>query len=672
MSDNIRNLKGIGQKKEELLSSFGIRTLEDLIRHIPLSYEIIPQIKENVDECLESDKALLRVNVKSVSSPHTIRKNLNITKVRFMDESHIINGVFFNKPYIRTNLKIDEEYILYGKFQKENNSYKVINPKYCIKDDNPYLREGILPIYTSIKGFSDKECSRCVKEAFSLVDIKDNIPQFLKDECCLISLKDAYKMLHFPKNTKEIALGERRMNFDDFIGFHLCMLNNKYFFKSDKSPLFDIKDDIEFMRGIPYELTLGQKKAIEDIKKDMNSPYQMKRLVQGDVGCGKTTVALYALYQCVKNRYQGVLLAPTQVLAKQHYDKLYAFFNKLGFNVVIITSSLTKKERDKATEDIKTGKADIIIGTHSTFSKDVQYKNLGLVVIDEQHRFGVRHRFDLENKGIFPNVLVMSATPIPRTLALALYSDLDLTVIEDKPLNRKKIKTYLRNYTYEKRIYDFISNEISKGRQAYIVCPSISSEDYAAAEEVYEKVKNEFLNKYKAALIHGKLKEDEKDRIMTDFKNGKIDVIVSTTIIEVGIDVANANVMLIHDAHRFGLSQLHQLRGRVGRGDNESYCILLSDTKSEAGLKRLKALVKSDDGFFLAKYDLQNRGSGDLAGFRQSGIGNFNYYNIMENDELFIQAEKKAKEIFNDKQSKAYINDCLSRYKEKTYGISFD
>ena len=498
--------------------------------------------------------------------------------------------------------------------------------------------------------------------------IKDFIPEYIKDEYNLCSLYDAYKGIHNPKRLGDTLKANERLTFDEFCGFNLSMILNKNLNMGVKGEIIEINYKQDFLDKLPFTLTDSQNKVLKDIEDDFMSGVKMNRLVQGDVGSGKTVIAMYAVFLAVMSGYQAVFCAPTKILASQHFEKMKEIFDNFNIRMEFLYSGMTAKEKRLAYERIESGISNVIVGTHAVFSKKVKYKNLALAVIDEQHRFGVIQRGFLTKKGDSVHTLVMSATPIPRTLALSIYKDLDVSIIDKKPSGRKEIKTYFKDYSYYDRVYRFAVKQISEGNQVYVVCPSIGSEDLKAAEDIYEKINKTYFKNINIALIHGKMAEDEKDRIMDDFYSGKIKALVSTSVIEVGIDSKDATLIIIEDADRFGLASLHQLRGRVGRNDKESYCILLSNNQSKKSIERLSFLSKNTDGFKIALYDLKTRGSGDILGVRQSGKDGYNIYKLIENSELFNKAKDAMEDILNDNTNEN--RDYLKYIKEKYSSIS--
>ncbi len=673
MKESLLTLKGVGQKTLDQLALSGINNLYDLIEYLPRTYEEIPG-EVFINEALINSKNLVLATFIKGYKTRVIRSGLSITKVKFESKGSIVYATFFNNPYIINNLKEEKEYLIYGKVEIIDGSFNLTNPICSEKGKNQKIKEGLNSIYplSSKNKITNTQFCKFISQSLDIVEIKDFIPKDFKDENNLLSLKEAYRKIHLPKSEEDVKKGRERLFFDECASFAYTALKSKMLRQSKKTSPFVLSNKDAFKSLFPFSLTPSQEEVILDIDKDFLSGKVMNRLVLGDVGCGKTLIGMYGLYQCVKNGYQGAFLAPTKLLAMQHFENLKKIFK--DFNIVLIHSKLTPKEKQEIYEDISSGKADIVIGTHSAFSEKVKYENLGLAVIDEQHRFGAKQRGLISKKGEVVHTLVMSATPIPRTLALSFYKDLEVSIVKAKPSGRREIKTYIRNSSYYDRIYNFVKENINRGFQCYIVVPSIEGEEILSVKEVYERLKRDYFLEYDIACIHGKMKEDEKEDIMEKFYLGKIPIIIATTVIEVGIDNKNATIMIIEDAHRFGMSTLHQLRGRVGRGSEESYCILISDTKSKTSIERLMAIKNNQDGFEISKEDLRLRGMGDILGYRQSGKDGFNIYKAMENMEIFNKASLLVESIMDDKnkENELYLNYLKEKYQYITGEITWN
>ena len=671
----LTKLKGIGAKRAEELKNLGIYGVNDLINYLPRDYEYIPKL-ESISEVTENRKTLIKGEFVSSARPIRIRNNLTMSKLRFKDEGSIFYATFFNNPFISRNFKKGMTYKLYGKVVKNGKSIDMANPLVSKIEDTAMLKVGYNPIYplSSKSKINQRALRKYTKQALNEINLIDLIPKEVKEEAKLISLQEAYNNIHTPNTKGDILKGKKRLDFDEFLGFNLSIYINKKLNYGERGNIFKIEGKKEYLNALPFELTNAQKKALTEIESDLKSGIKMNRLIQGDVGSGKTVIAQYALYLAALNGYQSVLLAPTKILAKQHYDNLKEFFDKFNITSVFLHSKMTKTEKDKAYEDIEAGRVDVIIGTHAVFSKAVKYCNLGLCVIDEQHRFGAEQRGLITKKGGRVHTLVMSATPIPRTLALSIYKDLDLTTINEKPKGRKIIKTLYYNLDNYKSTYNFALQQINKGRQVYVVCPSIDSKDIEAVEDTYNRIKTEFFLNNSIEYIHGKMSEEEKDMIMEKFYRGDIEVLVSTTVIEVGIDNKNANVMIIEGADRFGLATLHQLRGRVGRGKEQSYCFLLSSNSSKSVIERLSFMERNYDGFEIALFDLKTRGIGEILGFKQSGKGGFDVYKAIENNDLFLKASNALEYLLeeNTKENRAYLNYIRNKYFLETRDVTWN
>lgn len=675
MSCKLSDLKGVGEKKEQALNSMGIYTLEDLLDYYPRTYEVIGDIT-SISKVRPGTKALVKCTFLEALKTRIVRKNLKITKIKFLSEGSIFYATFFNNPYISSYFKKDVEYKLYGKVERNGNYLEIVSPKYSKLEDNVSIKNGLNPIYplSTKNKLTNKDFKKFILSALTKIDIIDYIPDDIKKEYGLISLDEAYKNIHEPKTLEDTLKANERMTFDEFCGFNLSIILNKNLNLGKEGEIFKVINKDKFMNLLPFKMTPSQNKVVSEIEGDLMSGAKMNRLVQGDVGSGKTIVALYSIYLAITNGYQAAFCAPTKILAMQHFESIKEIFDKLDVNVELLHSKMTAKEKREAYERIESGESKIIVGTHAVFSTKVKYNNLGLAVIDEQHRFGVAQRGFLDKKGESVHTLVMSATPIPRTLTLSIYKDLDVSIIDKKPGNRKEIKTYFKDYSYYDRIYRFALKEIAKKNQVYVVCPSIDSDDLEAAEKTYKKLKKTYFKNVNAALIHGKMDEEEKEKIMEDFYKGEISALIATSVIEVGIDSKDATLIIIEGADRFGLASLHQLRGRVGRNDKDSYCILLSENPSKKSIERLNFLSKNNDGFEIAMFDLKTRGSGDILGYRQSGKGGYNIYKLIENSELFNKSKIAMDKILNDDNevNRNYLKYIKNKYNNVTKDITWN
>ena len=642
-------LKGVGPSKSKLLVRKGIHTIEDLLHHYPYNYEDRTTVKPI--NLLEHDETVCICA--TVFSAMTERRVNNITlhTLQLADETGRINAVWFNNKYIKNVFKRGEKYIFYGKIKVRGMQRQIQTPDYYrITDETQDLSLGFLPLYSLTEGLTQKQMRAMMKNALDLTDaVEEFLPQQVLESQQLCSIKFALNNIHFPKDKKHYELARKRLIFDEFFIYSLSLMLRKHTSKAQTAPAFENTGCLsEFTSGLPFSLTSAQEKVLAQIQSDIAKSSPMNRIVQGDVGSGKTVIAAGAMYIAWKNGCQSAMMAPTEVLAKQHYETLTSFFKQYGINTELLVGSLTKKQKDDATERIKQGVADIIVGTNAIIQDNVEYKNLGLVVTDEQHRFGVKQRAALTNKGISPHTLVMTATPIPRTMSLVIYGDLDVSVLDAMPPNRKKIKTYAFDSSMHERVYNFVKKSAAEGTQTYIVCPLVEESESMELKNVMDfsarLAENEFKN-LRVGLMYGSMKTAEKDECMSAFIRGDIDVLISTTVIEVGVSVPNANIMIVENAERFGLSQLHQLRGRVGRGDKQAYCILFSDADSETGKKRMEVMCNSSDGFYISEQDFKIRGPGEVLGTRQHGLPQFKIGDIFNDRDLLITASAQAKEV---------------------------
>ena len=584
------------------------------------------------------------------------RKGLSITTIPVKDDTGLIYLVWFNQEYVANSLKIGECIKVHGKIKKNARGIQISNPIFDKGINNKDEKIGrIIPIYALTEKLNNNEILKLIEKALmEYVDIVDEIlPHDIRKKLDLWSMKDALKNIHFPKNKESYLKAKERLVFEEFLILQLGLLimKNKNKKSLDGIKFKKTKEIDNFIDSLEFELTNAQKRVVDEVIKDMESNKMMNRLVQGDVGSGKTIVAILAILKAVLSGYQAVMMAPTEILAQQHYESINELFEKYNIKSELLVGSITEKKKQDMLCNIKEGNIDVIIGTHALIQDAVEFKNLGLAITDEQHRFGVKQRAVLSQKGYNPDIIVMTATPIPRTLALILYGDLDISVIDELPPGRKKIETYAIKNSMRKRAYNFVKKQVEEGRQGYIVCPLVEESEMIkvqSAIELYEELKKEYLKNIKLGLLHGKMKSKEKDRIMNMFKNKEIDVLISTTVIEVGVNVPNANIMLIENAERFGLAQLHQLRGRVGRGQYQSFCILINDGKSKVSKERMKIMEKTNDGFIISEKDLEIRGPGEFFGTRQHGLPELKIGNIFTDMETLKMSQKIASEILKE------------------------
>ena len=621
---SIETLKGIGEKTAKLFEKVGIRTIDDLLHYYPKGYDTYGEPKA-IGEFSEDEIGAVEGFLKSGATGVHIN-GLSIVQATISDMTGKLRLVWYHMPYLKNTLRPDSHFIFRGRVIRKKNGLTMEQPQMFKPEAYEELLSSMRPVYAQTKGLGNKTITSAVEQALAIRTLeRDYLPASLRISNELAEYNFAIEHIHFPANEEDLRFARKRLVYDEFFFFLLAVRHLKEKRQNIRSP-FHVEKQEEcrrLLKDLPYRLTNAQLRTLEEVLGDLKSGSVMNRLIQGDVGSGKTIIAVLALLAVCENGYQGALMVPTEVLARQHYESVAELFAAHGVEkkVILITGSMTAKEKRLAYEKVASHEADIIIGTHALIQEKVVYDNLALVITDEQHRFGVAQREMFGNKGQMPHVLVMSATPIPRTLAIILYGDLDISVIDELPANRLPIKNCVVDKSYRPRAYRFIENEVKNGRQAYVICPMVEESEMIEAENVldYTKILREHLPGIRVEYLHGKMKGKEKNKIMEEFAAGNIQVLVSTTVIEVGVNVPNATVMMIENAERFGLAQLHQLRGRVGRGDKQSYCIMVNASGNKEKNRRLEVLNKSNDGFYIASEDLKLRGPGDLFGIRQSG-----------------------------------------------------
>lgn len=653
LDDNIDAVKNVGAERKKRFNKLGIFTVLDLLEHFPRDYNDRSNLKKT-DEIVLNEENTIKATVSSKPEIF-IKGKYQVIRVKIYDERGKAYAVWFNQPYIKNTIKAGEEYIFTGKAVFKYNCVTLESPDFEAFGEKELLSSGrIVPVYSSTSGLSQKIFRSIIKSVIDETagEIEEFIPQWIKEKYGLCERKAAVFNIHFPESGEAFFKARKRLVFEELFLLQAKLLMVKGFMKKRECGVFIENYDVsEIKKAFPFKLTDAQEKVFSEIIMDFKKNTVMNRLIQGDVGSGKTAVAMMAAYIMAKNGYQTVLMAPTDVLANQHFESFYDIFKKFGIKCVLLSGELKKREKRRVYEAIELGNAKIIIGTHAVISDTVKYNNLGLVITDEQHRFGVRQRNKLAKKGDNPHILVMTATPIPRSLALILYGDLDISVIDSLPPKRQKIDTFFVNSSYYKRIYAFIKKEIDKGRQVYIICPSIEEGEKGgvkSVEEYTKKLKTEIFPDYRVECIHGKFKADYKNSVMEEFSENKINILVSTTVIEVGINVPNATLIIVENAERFGLAQLHQLRGRVGRGTEKSYCILVSDSKNKVSLERMKIMTKSEDGFEISEKDLSLRGPGDFFGTRQHGVPELKIANLYKDIEILKVVREAAEKLYID------------------------
>lgn len=681
LNESVQYIKGIGPKRYALLNKLNIYTIEDALYFFPRDYEIWGHI-ETVSSLTHGSESSVVIEFKG--QPNTIRaRNLNILKWSAFDGTGEVKCIWYNQPYRRNLYRQKKKYFARGKVDKRYGEIQIIMP--TIEEYSPDLHDKpkIFPIYPLTKGLTQKNMQRMVYGALQKVNnqLYDFLPASIRKKYGLAEKNFALYNIHFPKSRNSLKEARKRLVFDELffinMGLKLIKMETQQEIKGIRLD-WDKKLIDTFIAELPFKLTSAQTRVMNEIFSDMQSGRVMNRLIQGDVGSGKTILAAIALYCTVESGYQGAFMVPTEILAKQHLNSFKKFFEKKALSIEYITGSMPQGEKIGLKQRLKDGEIDIVIGTHALLQEDIEFKRLGLVVTDEQHRFGVRQRATILSKGENPHILVMSATPIPRTLSLILYGDLDISIIDELPPGRKPIKTYHVPSSIRDRVYRFIRKQVAEGRQAYVVCPLIEESDkmdLMAATELFTKLKNGPLRGLDIDLLHGKMKSVEKERVMHRFANGDTQVLVSTTVIEVGVDVSNATVMVIENAERFGLAQLHQLRGRVGRGKHQSYCILIADPVSKEIRDRMKIMVDSEDGFVVAEKDLELRGPGDIFGVRQHGLPEFKIASLPRDIYVLKLAQKAVEEVVNmrnDPECTEVMEYIYKEFNKKTSKIAMN
>ncbi len=648
LNDDIKTIKNIGDKRAVLFNKLNIFTIKDLINYYPKTYDDRGEITL-ISDFDENKRYSIKATIYGKVSSFT-KGNLTITKVSCVDDSGITTLMFYNRGYIKSVLKDGDTLIIYGKAVKSGNKFLFEVFDYTT-NLNEYKDLKIVPVYNLTKGLSQTVLRSTIKEVFKNdLFIDEYFDDKIINKYKLIDINIATKNIHFPKCDDDFLKARERLVFDELFFLKGAMNNIKGYAKKINGIKMEKIDIDEFDKNLPYSLTEDQNKVIDEVINDFYTGFNMNRLICGDVGSGKTVVSSKICYYVIKNGYQATIMAPTEVLATQHYNEFKKFLEPFGIEVGFLSGSLTAKEKRETKAKIKTGEIQMVVGTHAVIQKDVVFKNLGISITDEQHRFGVRQRGNLNEKGDLPHMLVLTATPIPRTLGLILYGDLDISTIKSMPKGRQEIDTFVVNSSFRERIYNFIKKEVDKKNSVYVVCPLIEESDKSTINSVEakrEELELHFNGELVVRELHGKMKEAEKQEIMTKFKNGEINVLVSTTVIEVGVDCKDATLMVVFDADRFGLSQLHQLRGRVGRSDKKSFCILVSDKKKKETKERLKIMEQTKDGFSLSQKDLEIRGHGEFFGNRQHGVSDSKIANLYEDIETLNKTLELWEDIYN-------------------------
>lgn len=649
LSKDVKYIKGVGPNRVQLLNKLGIFTLKDLITYYPRTYEDRSKPK-NIAECVNGDEVLIEAIACGKLSDVRLRGK-TMQKLLVRDETGSCNITWFNQSYLKNKFEVGKKYKFYGKITNNFGKITMTSPVFD-ENEKEFNTGKIIPLYPLTYQLSQNVLRRIIEGGLAEVEgrLKETLPSYLLEEYKLEGINEATKHIHFPDKFEDFDTARKRLVFEELLSTQLALLELKNSYLNDEKGIqFDKNIKMsDVINQLPFKLTKAQIRVLEEIDNNMESERPMNRLLQGDVGSGKTVVAMCAAYKAVKCGYQAAIMAPTAILATQHLENFQKILKELDIKCELLISGISKKKKEELLERLANGDIDILIGTHAIIEENVVFKNLGLVVTDEQHRFGVKQRTRIAEKGENPDVLVMTATPIPRTLALILYGDLDISIIDELPPNRKRVETFAVNKNMTERVNRFIEKQIQEGRQAYIVCPLVEENeelDLKSVEKLYEIYQKEIFPQYKVECIHGKMRPKEKDDIMERFKLGKIDVLISTTVIEVGVDVPNSNIMVIENAERFGLAQLHQLRGRVGRGDYQSYCVLKYEGKSETVRERMKVMCSTNDGFVISEKDLELRGSGDFFGTMQHGLPEFKIANLFEDMSILKVAQNVAMKI---------------------------
>jgi len=644
LNTDIKYLKGVGEKRARLLAKLGVLNVNALLRFYPRAYEDWSKITP-IAITPFGEPCCIKAIVGHKPSAHMVRKGMTIYKTDVTDGETLLHVTIFNNKYAAEKLKEGEEFLFFGKIGGSLFSREMISPDIEKAEGGERIR----PIYPQTEGISSKVIGSLIETAFEQAGSKfpEPLPLKLLENYCLLKIFDALKNIHFPESPDLLAEARRRLIFEELLVLQLGLLRLKGRSKASAGAVVSRDFSEDYLKLLPFKLTNAQHRAVKEAIKDMAAPFPMNRLLQGDVGSGKTAVAAALIYNAAKNGFQSALMAPTEILAQQHFRTLAKLFESTDIAVGLLTGSTPPSAKKELKEKLRSGALQLVIGTHALIQSDVEFNSLGLVVTDEQHRFGVEQRSELGSKGVNPHILVMSATPIPRTLALIIYGDLDISILDELPPGRQKIETYTVGGDKRERAYTYVKKHLEEGRQGYIVCPLVEEgeTELAAAQEYAEKLSTGFFAGNTVGLLHGRLKSKEKEQVMSAFVKGEIQLLVSTTVIEVGVDVPNAVIMIIENAERFGLSQLHQLRGRIGRSEYKSTCILISDAQNEEAKRRLDVMTKTTDGFKIADEDLKLRGPGDFFGARQHGLPELKIANMMTDTELLRETQAAARKI---------------------------
>ncbi|EMM2138996.1 ATP-dependent DNA helicase RecG [Clostridioides difficile] len=680
---DVQYVKGIGPKKADKLNKLGIFTLKDLLYYFPRQFEDRNNLKK-IAQLEDGEKVTIKAVISSINT-FSPKEGMTLTKIDVKDETGSAKLVFFNKSYIKNTFRPGDSILVFGKVKKKFNNLELTSCELEYLTNSPKNTCRFMPVYQLTYGVTNKEIMSIIRTVLEDKDliIQEYMPQRIIEKYRLCSIDFAVRNIHSPSSKESLKIALYRIVFEELLILQLGLFVFKSGRNKEDGIKFETSKDLKkIISVLPFKLTKAQNRALDEIIQDMNLEKIMNRLVQGDVGSGKTVVALLALANCVLNGYQGALMAPTEILAGQHYISLTESLKDFGINVGLLIGSLTKKQKDTVLEQIKNNEIDILIGTHALIEDKVEFNNIGLVITDEQHRFGVMQRSKLSLKGANPDILVMTATPIPRTLALILYGDLDISIIDELPPGRQPIETIAIEKSKRDRAYNnLVRREVESGRQVYIVCPLVEESEAIEAKsavELVEELRAEYFHDLRLGLLHGKMKSSEKDEVMGLFKNKEIDILVSTTVIEVGVNVPNATLMIIENAERFGLAQLHQLRGRVGRGSHKSYCVLIYDSKTDVCRQRMAIMEETNDGFKISEKDLEIRGPGEFFGTRQHGLPELKVANLFKHIKILKLAQQEARYILGEdnnlqlKENMALKKEIIDKFKDTLKEISLN
>ena len=680
---DVQYVKGIGPKKADKLNKLGIFTLKDLLYYFPRQFEDRNNLNK-IAQLEDGEKVTIKAVISSINT-FSPKEGMTLTKIDVKDETGSAKLVFFNKSYIKNTFRPGDSILVFGKVKKKFNNLELTSCELEYLTNSPKNTCRFMPVYQLTYGVTNKEIMSIIRTVLEDKDliIQEYMPQRIIEKYRLCSIDFAVRNIHSPSSKESLKIALYRIVFEELLILQLGLFVFKSGRNKEDGIKFETSKDLKkIISALPFKLTKAQNRALDEIIQDMNLEKIMNRLVQGDVGSGKTVVALLALANCVLNGYQGALMAPTEILAGQHYISLTESLKDFGINVGLLIGSLTKKQKDTVLEQIKNNEIDILIGTHALIEDKVEFNNIGLVITDEQHRFGVMQRSKLSLKGANPDILVMTATPIPRTLALILYGDLDISIIDELPPGRQPIETIAIEKSKRDRAYNnLVRREVESGRQVYIVCPLVEESEAIEAKsavELVEELRAEYFHDLRLGLLHGKMKSSEKDEVMGLFKNKEIDILVSTTVIEVGVNVPNATLMIIENAERFGLAQLHQLRGRVGRGSHKSYCVLIYDSKTDVCRQRMAIMEETNDGFKISEKDLEIRGPGEFFGTRQHGLPELKVANLFKHIKILKLAQQEARYILGEdnnlqlKENMALKKEIIDKFKDTLKEISLN